>query len=73
MYIVNGISAINKLSLIGYVKTEKTDYAVRLSRDGFFQIFDNGKKVFQIHVKNYEMNNLTLQKIVNYVFEKYHF
>ena len=58
------------VSIIAYVNTNKKEYAVRLTRELTFQIFDKGKKIFHVQIKRGSYNMETLQRAVNYVFPK---
>lgn len=60
------------VSIIAYVNTNKKEYAVRLTKELAFQIFDEGKKIFHARIKFGSYNMETLQRAVNYVFPKLH-
>jgi hypothetical protein len=60
------------ISIIAYVNTNKKEYAVRLTKELTFQIFDKGKKIFHAQIKFGSYNMETLQRAVDYVFQKLH-
>lgn len=60
------------VSIIAYVNTNKKEYAVRLTRELTFQIFDEGKKIFHTQIKRGSYDMKTLKQAVDYVLPKMH-